>query len=579
MLHTSLSRKITWRVILLGSFALLIVCCLSIGIMTPILRESAIEQASIANDQIVQQADELSAAIKEFTETVYRSDSFSEVLSAYRVNPDSANYAKICLALANMAEQRKNVRAITVETENHVQFSSIIDLYQEDYDLLASEWYARIRDSQYGSGTSAFYPIQDSIPYTAAYAKNTYVAGQTITITVFMNISELYTSTGALVRDSLDAYAWMASSNDSPCWIQGDELWTGELLEEPAAVRSWKRPYRMTSTGISFVTTSFESGWRFVSYVSNETVASAYMTILLTVVLMLLIFYLLTIIVLLPMMNRMLRPLGALAASMQEVADGNMEAYSKIQSDDEIGQLSDAFNNMLRDIRWHMNNLLEKEKTEQRMRYNLLISQLDPHFIHNTMNCINYLARQGRVEDVIEVNTSLMYILRDSLRINEIEVTDALFQELEVVRRYLKIIKIRYGSAICVVWEIEEALHYAPVPKNILQPLVENAIFHGLAREDGEYRGTIWIRAYKRGEGIVLEVEDDGRGFASERLVALRSKPDAQNYPNERGRHIGLQNIQQRLQYLYGDLSCMEIENIPEKGARIRLRLGQCKNL
>ena len=213
--------------------------------------------------------------------------------------------------------------------------------------------------------------------------------------------------------------------------------------------------------------------------------------------------------------------------------------------------------------------IAEKEHREQQTKFSLLISQIDPHFICNTINSINYLARKGRCDDVITVNTALMTILRDRLRVNDIEITDSIANEIRVVEQYIVIQRFMYGGDLQFCWQVEEMLREEQIPKNMIQPLVENSLFHGLINEEsGEINGEIRISIEKTEQGILLRVSDNGAGMDKARLEQVRR---AVKLPEERGNKIGLSNIRARLYYLYGSADGMTIQSALGQGTTITI--------
>ena len=150
---------------------------------------------------------------------------------------------------------------------------------------------------------------------------------------------------------------------------------------------------------------------------------------------------------------------------------------------------------------------MEKEKQEQEMRFGLLASQVDPHFVCNTLNTVNYLAKQKRNEDVVIVSTALSNILRDRLRLKDFQIYDTVRQEVFTVRHYLQIQEYRYGSKVCVHWLVSEDVMGCEVPKNLIQPLIENSLFHGLADEDtGEIAGNIYVSITEKENSQLMEI-------------------------------------------------------------------------
>ena len=207
------------------------------------------------------------------------------------------------------------------------------------------------------------------------------------------------------------------------------------------------------------------------------------------------------------------------------------------------------------------------------MRYGLLISQVDPHFIYNTMNTITYLAQKNRVNDVIVVNKAMIEILKDRLRIEVSEVFDSLKQEINVVKQYLMIQEYRYEGIFKVKYEIEEKCMQCYIAKNMIQPLIENALSHGLLQnkdENGEpLGGCICINIFKDQQFIHINITDNGVGMTEEEVAEI-SRP-MKHW--ERGGHIGIRNIRERMKYIYYENAKMEIHSKKDFGTTVSLIL------
>ena len=186
---------------------------------------------------------------------------------------------------------------------------------------------------------------------------------------------------------------------------------------------------------------------------------------------------------------------------------------------------------------------------ERQMRFGLLISQIDPHFVCNTLSTINYMARRGKTDDVVVISNALSSILRDRLRLKDFRVFDTVEQELETIRQYLKIQNYRYCDHIHLEIDCPEELRRRSIPKNIIQPLVENSILHGLANEDmGIMDGHICIAISSVSGWIALRVSDDGVGIEPAVAEQLNkyARAHAAAQDSERGYGIGLHGVLQR---------------------------------
>lgn len=247
------------------------------------------------------------------------------------------------------------------------------------------------------------------------------------------------------------------------------------------------------------------------------------------------------------------RPILILEQSMQQVQAGKLEKSEIDTEITEIGSLADNFNIMVERIKL----LIEEKVLEEQRRKEIevekanaelkfLRAQITPHFLFNTLNSIKWLAVIHGAAPVEEMITALGRLLECSMQKGNDFIS--LREEVDNVRAYLKIQEMRYGNRIKSEYQIEEEMEKYVVPKLILQPLVENAIIHGIDKNtDG---GTISVRIFGRDDRIMMEVEDDGPGFPED-LAAYDE--DERSGKSHRLNGIGIQNINKRIQLIYGE--------------------------
>lgn len=573
--RSRIGSKIISRIIILGILASFIALFTSYLTLLPPLKDRAIGNARNVNKQIAQQTDYLLSYIKDYAESIPSDESFKTSFVNYVNNPGSDQYYQlVCLNLNRLSSQRSYIRNILIETDNHSVFNSIAQVDPSDLNLLQSEWYRTLRRTDYGSGFSTVYPLKQSSQdtYGAAYSKNFYLYDQRVTVTICFRVNEMFAITKSLAAKTLNEYLWLDSSLKQfyPSDITD---WSKAVTDELIPDNLYKTDVIKAFGGYNFINASEESGWTIVSLVSEKSLFDTFRGYFFMIVILFASLILMTVILITPVISSITEPVGRLAAVMSRVAEGNLDVVSDVSTDDEIGELSRIFNRMIEDLRGYISKLLKKEELEQRMKYSLLISQIDPHFIYNTMNTINFLARKGRNEDIIGINTALIRILQDRLRVNNIEVFDTIEQEINIVKEYILIQNYRYENDVDILWDVDESLLGIQIPKNIIQPLVENAFFHGLTNEeDGEIKGYIKISIKSLEDRIVVEVSDNGRGIDPDKLEQLKKIP-SHTGSQERGRHIGLLNVRDRLSYLYSNLDCMQIESTPFKGTSVKLIL------
>jgi len=275
-----------------------------------------------------------------------------------------------------------------------------------------------------------------------------------------------------------------------------------------------------------------------------------------------------TLIVMLPIIVNLTKPLTRLTNAMKRVAVGDLGTSVRIRSGDELEMLGSGFNRMVEDLRGLMETSVRNEAVKRQMQIDLLMAQINPHFLYNTLNTVIYLSHAGRGGEAAEVTQALIAILQDTIKTGEGAVRAPLAEEKRIVDKYAVIQQTRYPGRFRLEWEVDEELLGRAVPRMALQPLVENAIVHGIIPSDKE-EGKIVVRGYRNGDRLCLEVEDDGQGMAvpeQEWTVRVGRGP-------ERTRGIGLSNISERLRTHFGASARLEAFGEPGRGTLVRIEL------
>ncbi|WP_332634211.1 sensor histidine kinase [Halalkalibacter flavus] len=258
------------------------------------------------------------------------------------------------------------------------------------------------------------------------------------------------------------------------------------------------------------------------------------------------------------------KPIVLLNEKIKQVEKGNMDASINVTSTDELGQLSRAFNNMVKKLELLIKNTVVEEKKKMEIEFQLLQSQINPHFLYNTLDSIKWLAVMQNVTNISEMITSLIHLLRYNVSNPKFIVT--LEDEIKTVKNYVNIQKYRYGDTFSVSYDISNEAYSCCVLKFLLQPLIENAIYHGM--EANEENGEIIIRAKVEEEYLIIEVEDNGPGMeeqVEDRVVSYDKKKMHSG--------IGLQNIRERIHLYFGSTYGLVIDSEKGKGTTIILYL------
>lgn len=257
-------------------------------------------------------------------------------------------------------------------------------------------------------------------------------------------------------------------------------------------------------------------------------------------------------------------PIGALAQKAQKLGEGSFAVEPVETKIIEIQMLDKGFNEMVSRVNTLIEKQIEDQKYLHRAELELLQAQINPHFLYNTLDSIVILAENHRDEEVVKMVTSLSVFFRNSLSKGRDVIT--LRAERDQVASYLEIQQIRYSDILNYEINIPEELLDYIVPKLVLQPLVENAIYHGA--KSIRRIGCITISGENRGEDILLRVEDDGAGMDEEQLKALQS-----GVYEDRHTGLGLVNVHKRIKLYCGEGYGLSFESALGKGTTVSVLL------
>ena len=295
-------------------------------------------------------------------------------------------------------------------------------------------------------------------------------------------------------------------------------------------------------------------------------------------------FQLILLILVILILNRSLSKLNKLASQMRGVKGEVYDIPKSIKSDDEVGMIADTFYQMMDQIRENIEKIKEQEQKEKKVEYSLLVSQIDPHFIYNTLNTITYLAELNQTEDIMIINKALIGMLKDRLKMTKLQIYDTLEREKQQLDAYMTIKKYLCSNEISMEFLIEPQYAKVKYPKNVLQPFVENAILHGIVlhrNENGRLiPGKIWIDFSISDQMMITKSQDNGIGMSQEKIQKyfydLPSDREEEKEIDIR-EHIGIYNIRMRMKYLYGEQFKIDACQRKEGGIQIILKFPVCQ--
>nr|WP_306220221.1 sensor histidine kinase [Cohnella sp. WQ 127256] len=242
--------------------------------------------------------------------------------------------------------------------------------------------------------------------------------------------------------------------------------------------------------------------------------------------------------------QRVSQPIKQLQDYMKEVEKGNFDIHVPVSKTVEIGRLARAFNIMVGKIKELMSQVVLDQEQKRKSEINALQAQINPHFLYNTLDSIVWMAESNKSKEVVLMTSALAKLFRASIGKGEELV--AIRTEIEHITNYLMIQKMRYKNKLDYEIEISDTVLDYKTIKIILQPIVENAIYHGIKMKHGP--GLIRITAEETESDIYLIVEDNGNGMDEEKLrTLLLSSPKT-----EEGRGVGVRNVHERLKLYFG---------------------------
>lgn len=284
-------------------------------------------------------------------------------------------------------------------------------------------------------------------------------------------------------------------------------------------------------------------------------------------------------------MNNLMRPVMGLVLDMKRVGSRDMGFRIKVRSTNEVGMLACDINRvinereqMARDMINTQARLYESELSQKQAEFAALQSQINPHFLYNTLNCISSIGLEYGSREIAQIASCMSKIFRYSIRKDDLV---RIREELDCIQAYMNIIAIRYENKFIIEIDVDEGLLEMQTPKMILQPIVENAVYHGLERMDQGGRLQVTGSIDAHGD-VCFQITDTGKGMDPEQLASLQAKlgmaspepaPDGQPATS-----IGLSNIHNRLRLLFGEGYGIAIQSQFGHGTTVTVRIPKLLN-
>lgn len=265
--------------------------------------------------------------------------------------------------------------------------------------------------------------------------------------------------------------------------------------------------------------------------------------------------------------SRITNPIKDLEKSVGILEEGNLQAAISIGGSYEIQHLGNSIKNMAKQIRVLMDDIVAEHEAKRKQEFDTLQSQINPHFLYNTLDIIVWMIENEQKAEAVKAVTALARFFRISLSKGKSIIT--VRDELEHVRNYLMIQHMRFKNKFSYEIDASEECMELSCLKLVLQPLVENAIYHGMEFMDGD--GEIILKVWKEGDDLFFMVKDNGLGMTEDQVAGLFS--DQVHVTSKKGSGIGVKNVNERIKLYFGEKYGLIIESEPDEGTVITICL------
>jgi two-component system sensor histidine kinase YesM len=327
------------------------------------------------------------------------------------------------------------------------------------------------------------------------------------------------------------------------------------------------------------VETMYSTGWKVVGVNYRDELVENQDSIRRNYTFWGLSFLLVSMLVSVVLSRRISKPIRELRRTMKDVEQGNFDVTAGVHSSDEIGELGKDFNIMIGEIKKLLNRITDEQEQKRKSELNALQMQINPHFLYNTLDSVIWMAERGKQDEVIAMSSALARLFRLSISKGKEIINVA--SEIEHVKNYLTIQKIRYKDRLDYRIQVDDDILHLRIVKIILQPLVENAIYHGIKNSSSP--GTVIISGYRTGKGMDLVVRDNGAGMDGETLARIRRRlageeETAPEFTGETGARrpgsgVGVRNVDERIKLYFGPDYGLEFESRENQGAAVFIHL------
>ena len=525
-------------------------------------RTSVFDNSSLYTQTIIQQMNQNIDSYIDYMENISYLVSSNEDVQSYLFGdePDPESRVRILNQFKTILDSRSDILNLGIIGENgRMLINDALRLTNPDLDIHTQQWYTNALNgsaSSYLSSSHVQHIISGERPWVITLSrgirnKASEVGNQKEGV-FFIDLN--YSAISELCNQSMvgnQGYAFILDAEGNIVYHpQQQQLYNELQTENISLIMGTDQDTVLFGKGSSeklySISRSGKTGWTVVNCVRVEELLrksnkaqSLYVLVAMGLMIVALFFS--------RFISRSItQPIQQLCDSMERVQEGDFSVSDiVVESQNEIGSLTKSFNVMTHRIQDLMEQNIREQEAKRKSELKALQSQINPHFLYNTLDSIIWMAEGKKNEEVVLMTASLARLLRQSIS-NEDEVV-SIGQEVEYARGYLTIQKMRYKDKMEFQIEVDSSILHIPLIKLVLQPVIENAIYHGLKYK--ESKGLLLVKGFMKNDNAVLQVIDNGVGMDEETLAHIYERHKV----NYQSNGVGVYNVQKRLQLYYGN--------------------------
>jgi two-component system sensor histidine kinase YesM len=370
-----------------------------------------------------------------------------------------------------------------------------------------------------------------------------------------------------LEKSNIGNDSFLVIANESDYIVIPDEKIEAPNIDKASIAQKNGISYCMSTEGVEYILIENKllSDWHLIGLLSVKNLQQEAFDITRNILITMFSLSIFAVILSLGVSSSVSAPIRKLTEQMKKVEQGDLTVNMESEYQDEIGHLVRGFGNMVKNINELMQKIYSDQRQLRKSQLEVLQSQINPHFLYNTLDSIVWMARRNKSEDVVKMVIALTKLLRTSLSKGD----DIIYIEDEMthVKSYLIIQEMRYSNKLKYEINVPSDVMCCKILKLTLQPIVENAIYHGI--KNNNKPGVVKINCEKRQDKIVFIVEDSGLGMERERVVQLNDM--LKNRTNQYG--FGMRNVNERIKIYFGQQYGIYIESEYLHGSKIYISM------